>query len=602
MNMPKLLVAWFIFAASVATLPAPSIAQDKTPVSVMPNIGDLTFGDKALVSPNGQLLAVSDGSYGRTSGITLWNISVARPLRMLQYHGFFRDFAFTPDGATIVSGHKDGAVNVWNVANGDLLTGFQNDATLDPGDRAVESIWIDETGATTVVGDEQGGVSVWSIGDRKRLHHVKVTSFEKDGTRQRIVGARLSAKGDQLIAATEAGVRILDLAGNEVQSFELPKNHSFFAGSIVGEGEFVALYADPNCKVGRLVFVDLTNRGSPVQIDKPDTCERSASDELSRSHGEPLVVAKRQSDDVFIARWGIPGIVVWNKKARTLIQTFRWQGTDDARVIAFADDLGTAIAQDGARVRAYELTSGTLLKELAAYGYDADVALVSSSGQDLLLAREQPKTDYGQKVVELWRVDTIGSRKVQLPTDGETTVMDFSVAAGLVLAVDAKNDVLLYSSENGRALRKFAVKGVKEISRVRLSPDGKLALVVGEDANKRTVETRSVAALVSSVDGSIKASIRTRTADDHITAAAFSKDGSRFAVGRRNGTAEVWDTRKGQRLVVLPADKKDDDPDTHLLQFSDDGQTSTGEQPVQRKCLRLEYTRRAPGASVRPRR
>lgn len=69
-----------------------------------------------------------------------------------------------------------------------------------------------------------------------------------------------------------------------------------------------------------------------------------------------------------------------------------------------------------------------------------------------------------------------------------------------------------------------------------------------------------------------------------MTAIAFSADGTRFAVGRRNATAEVRGTAKLQRIKRLPA-YKGDDPDVWTLTFSHDGRLLLGGGLFEEKVL-----------------
>jgi WD40 repeat protein len=46
-------------------------------------------------------------------------------LRRLEHYAYFTAFSFTPDSTLIVSAHKDGTVNFWDVATGTIIATLQ---------------------------------------------------------------------------------------------------------------------------------------------------------------------------------------------------------------------------------------------------------------------------------------------------------------------------------------------------------------------------------------------------------------------------------------------------------------------------------------------
>jgi WD40 repeat protein len=252
--------------------------------------------------------------------------------------------------------------------------------------------------------------------------------------------------------------------------------------------------------------------------------------------------------------------------------------------MALAQDFSLAVAQDATSIRVYELESGTLVKDLRAYGYSAEEAVVSNDGQHILLGRKQSSAEPDQKDIQLWQVDELSPRMVRLRVSRDVTLYDFAPDRNLALGGNDKGEILLFSTETGREHRRFYVRGIKEFEKARLSPNGKLIGLLGSDA-----KDKRVAFVVSSDDGKVKLSLKGRDnrngvmasvggndTSDFVTSMAFSADGAKFAVGRWNGTVELWTMDKFQRTKVLPQGDKESLDQILALVFSQDGQFLLG--------------------------
>ena len=150
---------------------------------------------------------------------------------------------------------------------------------------------------------------------------------------------------------------------------------------------------------------------------------------------------------------------------------------------------------------------------------------------------------------------------------------DFSLDAKLIAAI-SNDSFVLYSLDNGAEIRRFKAAPIKTAWVIRLSPDGKLAMLQGDDADNNTVSL-----LVDTADGSVKQRFDEAGGakkDDNaaylasISDGAFSADGKRLALGHFNGTADIWDVAALKRISQLPAGK-DDPGQIWSLSFSRDG-------------------------------
>jgi WD40 repeat protein len=90
------------------------------------------------LSPDGKMLAVSQGKYNEAGKVQLWDLTPGRPLLTFVGHESFIDsLAFSPDGKTLASGSGDTTILLWNVGRArleslweKLTTGIDENARL----------------------------------------------------------------------------------------------------------------------------------------------------------------------------------------------------------------------------------------------------------------------------------------------------------------------------------------------------------------------------------------------------------------------------------------------------------------------------------------
>lgn len=113
------------------------------------------FGNQIAASSNGLLLAC-----GGSSQVGIWDTTTFKHVRDMvpsEYAGAVFDVAFSPDGATVAASYKDGAVRIWEVANGELAS------TLTGHSHWVFSVAFSPDGRTLASSDKNREVQVRSL-------------------------------------------------------------------------------------------------------------------------------------------------------------------------------------------------------------------------------------------------------------------------------------------------------------------------------------------------------------------------------------------------------------------------------------------------------
>src|SRR5262245_5343774 len=282
--------------------PAPNRAtSSKLPVTVVPNIGNLWGTDRAVISPDGQLLATVG-----SAAIKLWDIASGRPLRSMEYQAFFLAVAFSPDGTMIASGHKDGLIKLWDVATGagTTLQGPPKPGRdQDGSDFAVQSLEFDAKGRFLATGSKIGTITIWNLATRKSASRF---TFQGGG----VVAVRMSPDGSKLTAVSRDAVRVFDVRTKaSITSFKLPKNYSFAEDSIADNEKFVVRVASANCRNEQLALLDLKNRTQFVPLDRPARCNPPDD---KPDFDEPTTFSSGDRTKLLLTRSGTPELKLWD--------------------------------------------------------------------------------------------------------------------------------------------------------------------------------------------------------------------------------------------------------------------------------------------------
>jgi serine/threonine protein kinase len=143
-------------------------------------------------SPDGQTLA----SVGGTS-LTLWQVADRTMLWTVEEDDSIHSIAFSPDGATLASAGADGAVKLWQAADGELIR------TLAQRSGALSCVALSPDGQTLALGSADGAIELVRVEDGTAFRSLDIKSGP-------VWSVAFSADGVYLAAASDdASVRIL---------------------------------------------------------------------------------------------------------------------------------------------------------------------------------------------------------------------------------------------------------------------------------------------------------------------------------------------------------------------------------------------------------
>jgi WD40 repeat protein len=535
--------------------------RDNLPVALVPNIVDLDYDARAVFASSGSLLVVTD-----EAAMYAWDVASGRLVRRIIFDDFAKVRVLTPNEDMMIASQAEGKLQLWSLAAGAQLGVLREKIPDRSFETTAMTVSADGTLLVAAGGSENNTISVWNLKTRERLRSFEFGK-EPEGTGSHPIAVHLTADMKRLIVATKTSVRTFDFAsGKRLTTFDLPnekwkRDYSLRADSIASDDGVFAQLTAPDCDIAELRYLDLKDPANPITIDKPADCKRP-KDSDSSFLGDLSLFANPARSTVLIARSGMPELTEWDLKSHTKLRTIKWP-KDAGTPIGVDKDFRKVVTKiygdDYSGIAIRELETGTVVATLATRAYSANAAIPSRDGKSILLS--QRTADGKHLQFSLWEVGAAEPTKIlQIADDNDIEVRDFSLDAKLI-AVAEKDSFALLSLDTGKEVRRFAPKEIKEPWHIRLSPDGKLAVLTGEDQDENTV-----ALLVDTSDGSIKKQFEQAvpgTSDDDrraaVTDATFSLDGKRLALGRFNGSAEIWTVNPLKQLKLLPVDK-DNDP------------------------------------------
>jgi WD40 repeat protein len=212
-------------------------------VSALEGLDDYesVLGLKLAITPDGG--RVVSGS--RNGALMIWNVASARRLHALEHGSEIQTLAVTRTGRAVVSGGRDGTLNTWDIASGQLL------------DRVAAcsgEFLLAADGRTAVAASPDGTVEVWDL-ERGTLLH----AFEAHEDRV-----------EHIAITSDARLCVFVSDGETLVAYDLARGERL--ARFTGEHRFTTVAVTDDCRrvvagdtLGRVHFLELEWTVDPIR-------------------------------------------------------------------------------------------------------------------------------------------------------------------------------------------------------------------------------------------------------------------------------------------------------------------------------------------------
>ncbi len=490
------------------------------------------YGPEGIAfSPDGQLLAVALGG----DGVELRRVADGEVILWIPAPRVadFNAVVFEPGGQFLITGHRDGTVRYWRVADGLLVR------TVEDRDRVL-SVAISRDGRMLAAGLSDGGVSLWRVYDGERI-----TTLE--GHTDQVRRLAFSPDGRTLASrANDGTARLWRLADGELL-------HTLVSGPTFNSA--LAFSPDGN-------WVATAGDGSSISVWRASNGSLEASIEASGGRVLSLTFSPKSGA---LTSSHYEQIITWHPAAWKPVRTFLSHSSSlvgfsywpDGQTIATCEEQGTA--------KIWRASDGLPLRTIFT-GAHCCVGASELSPDGRILAVGH---DYG---VELWdpasgkRLRTIATRRIRS--------MAFSPDGQTLAWTDVNNKTSFWSVPDGELLRTVHSGDHYIACPMLFTPDGQ-TLIDGGGHDDQVINFWRVS------DGEKIGRIVSPGAP--LNSLALSPDGAILAAGDYDGVIRIWKVSNRKRLKALRVHTDA----VQSLAFSPDGRTMLSAGGIGDRTIRL---------------
>ena len=460
-----------------------------------------TFGSVLSVafSPDGRFLAT-----GHANGeIRLWQIADRKQLSI--YRGHFnqvRTIAYSPDGKTLASGSHDHTIKLWNIQTGKCLHTFEGHSNW------VRSVVYSPDGKTLASGSHDHTIKLWDIQTRTCVH-----TFEGHSNWVRSVA--YSPNGKTLASGSyDRTIKLWDIqTGNCLHTFE---GHCDWVRSVAYSPDGQTLASGSNDQTIKLWNI---HHGQCVYTFK--------------GHRDLVRTIAYSPDGNYLASGSHDQTIkLWNIHHGKCLHTFEGHGSS-VRSIAYSPDGKTlASGSHDQTIKLWNIQTGNCLHTFE--GHRDSVRSIAYSPNWKTLA-----SGSNDKTIKLWNIDhgkclhtfeghRDSVRSIAYSPDGKT------LASG-------SNDqtIKLWDIQTRKYLHTFEGH-CDSVRSIAYSPDGKTLAFGSNDQTIKLwdIQTRKCLHTFEGLGSWVRS-------------VAYSPDGQTIAFGSWDRTIKLWNIQTGNCLNIF---------------------------------------------------
>ena len=437
--------------------------------------------------------------------------------------------ALSPNGALVAAGYADGTVRMWDRATG-------RDAPAPPRHTgAVRAAAFSDDGSYLATAGANGVIRVCDT-----AAGAVVETFESGAIAAAdLIAVAVAPEGVRLATATQQGVRITDLTGNQS------------VGRLVSRSCAAALALSPDgsrlavCDEGRVRLWDLAEPGRPFRRAKPSDAPADTIPTEADSHSQPVNVTAGGAM-LAVSHWH--GLEI--RDAAALRPTVRPIRHPRASCVALSPDGGWLATAAENSVRVWNLATGRAIDVPCPYQFtpQGKNAAVSYGGAWIVLP-----------------VGHDGSVAVCARATGRTTVLHTGSPIWASTAISPAGTLLAATDRDG-VPRLFDPRSGHPTSTLAGTRHVVTALVFSPLGNWIAAATRDHTVHIWTPDGRPIAKLDTYSSPP--LAMAVSPDARRLAVADQDGKVHILDVAAQRRVALVYSE-----PGAHPsdLAYSPDG-------------------------------